>query len=199
MIFTNVLGLIMALRAPPPCRACGRALELSRDGYISIGTLSRSGAGVYNASKWAVNAFSGDRFQKGEVTERRVRCLLLVESRALATPIRTHHRPQGKRERKREDVHLHACAASRGHRPSHPLHGHPASPRHRLDDTWCTGSRDPGLVVTPRARPKVPVCGMDPRPRLFLGLLPDQRPDMFWVSAPVPCCEAGTVLLILYQ
>jgi NADP-dependent 3-hydroxy acid dehydrogenase YdfG len=51
------------------------------------GRTARKGAGVYNASKWAVNAFSESLRQ--EVTGRGVR-ISLVEPGAVDTELRTH-------------------------------------------------------------------------------------------------------------
>jgi NADP-dependent 3-hydroxy acid dehydrogenase YdfG len=51
------------------------------------GRQARKGAGVYNASKWAVNAFSESLRQ--EVTGRGVR-VSLVEPGAVATELRDH-------------------------------------------------------------------------------------------------------------
>ena len=51
------------------------------------GRTARKGAGVYNASKWAVNAFSESLRQ--EVTGRGVR-ISLVEPGAVATELRDH-------------------------------------------------------------------------------------------------------------
>jgi NADP-dependent 3-hydroxy acid dehydrogenase YdfG len=55
------------------------------------GRVARSGSGVYNASKWAVNAFSESLRQ--EVTKRHVR-VSLVEPGAVATELASHNRPE---------------------------------------------------------------------------------------------------------
>lgn len=55
------------------------------------GRVARSGSGVYNASKWAVNAFSESLRQ--EVTKRHVR-ISLVEPGAVATELTSHNRPE---------------------------------------------------------------------------------------------------------
>jgi NADP-dependent 3-hydroxy acid dehydrogenase YdfG len=55
------------------------------------GRVARSGSGVYNASKWAVNAFSESLRQ--EVTKRHVR-VSLVEPGAVATELASHNKPE---------------------------------------------------------------------------------------------------------
>jgi NADP-dependent 3-hydroxy acid dehydrogenase YdfG len=55
------------------------------------GRVARSGSGVYNASKWAVNAFSESLRQ--EVTKRHVR-VSLVEPGAVETELSSHNRPE---------------------------------------------------------------------------------------------------------
>ena len=55
------------------------------------GRTARSGSGAYNATKWAVNAFSESLRQ--EVTKRRVR-VALVEPGAVATELTSHNRPE---------------------------------------------------------------------------------------------------------
>jgi NADP-dependent 3-hydroxy acid dehydrogenase YdfG len=86
MISTNVLGLMYMTHAAVPGMA-----EQGRGDIVNIssvaGRVARSGAGVYNASKWAVNAFSESLRQ--EVTERGVR-VSLVEPGAVATELTDH-------------------------------------------------------------------------------------------------------------
>jgi len=53
--------------------------------------VARSGSGVYNASKWAVNAFSESLRQ--EITRRHVR-VSLVEPGAVSTELASHNRPE---------------------------------------------------------------------------------------------------------
>jgi len=55
------------------------------------GRTARSGSGAYNATKWAVNAFSESLRQ--EVTKRHVR-VALVEPGAVATELTSHNRPE---------------------------------------------------------------------------------------------------------
>jgi NADP-dependent 3-hydroxy acid dehydrogenase YdfG len=55
------------------------------------GRVARSGSGVYNASKWAVNAFSESLRQ--EITRRHVR-VSLVEPGAVSTELASHNRPE---------------------------------------------------------------------------------------------------------
>ena len=61
------------------------------------GRIARLGSGVYNASKWAVNAFSESLRQ--EVTGRGVR-ISLVEPGAVATELTDHiTQPEARRRR----------------------------------------------------------------------------------------------------
>jgi NADP-dependent 3-hydroxy acid dehydrogenase YdfG len=86
MISTNVLGLMYMTHA-----AIDGMVEQGSGDVVNIssvaGRTARKGAGVYNASKWAVNAFSESLRQ--EVTGRGVR-ISLVEPGAVDTELRTH-------------------------------------------------------------------------------------------------------------
>jgi NADP-dependent 3-hydroxy acid dehydrogenase YdfG len=86
MISTNVLGLMYMTHA-----AIDGMVGQGSGDVVNIssvaGRTARRGAGVYNASKWAVNAFSESLRQ--EVTGRGVR-ISLVEPGAVATELRTH-------------------------------------------------------------------------------------------------------------
>ncbi len=57
------------------------------------GRVARSGSGAYNASKWAVNAFSEALRQ--EVTRRHVR-ICLIEPGAVETELVSHNRPNSR-------------------------------------------------------------------------------------------------------
>ncbi|MCU1614790.1 MAG: L-allo-threonine dehydrogenase, NAD(P)-binding [Frankiales bacterium] len=86
MINTNVLGLMYMTHA-----AIDGLVEQGSGDIVNIssvaGRQARRGAGVYNASKWAVNAFSESLRQ--EVTGRGVR-VSLVEPGAVATELTDH-------------------------------------------------------------------------------------------------------------
>jgi NADP-dependent 3-hydroxy acid dehydrogenase YdfG len=86
MINTNVLGLMYMTHA-----AIEGLVEQGSGDVVNIssvaGRQARKGAGVYNASKWAVNAFSASLRQ--EVTGRGVR-IGLVEPGAVATELSSH-------------------------------------------------------------------------------------------------------------
>jgi NADP-dependent 3-hydroxy acid dehydrogenase YdfG len=86
MLSTNVLGLMYMTHA-----AIEGMVEQGSGDVVNIssvaGRTARKGAGVYNASKWAVNAFSESLRQ--EVTGRGVR-VSLVEPGAVDTELRTH-------------------------------------------------------------------------------------------------------------
>jgi NADP-dependent 3-hydroxy acid dehydrogenase YdfG len=86
MMDTNVLGLMYMTHA-----ALDGMVEQGSGDIVNIssvaGRTARKGAGVYNASKWAVNAFSESLRQ--EVTGRGVR-ISLVEPGAVDTELREH-------------------------------------------------------------------------------------------------------------
>ena len=86
MMSTNVLGLMYMTHA-----AIEGMVEQGSGDVVNVssvaGRVARKGAGVYNASKWAVNAFSESLRQ--EVTARGVR-IGLVEPGAVATELTDH-------------------------------------------------------------------------------------------------------------
>jgi NADP-dependent 3-hydroxy acid dehydrogenase YdfG len=86
MMSTNVLGLMYMTHA-----AIDGMVEQGSGDVVNIssvaGRTARLGAGAYNASKWAVNAFSESLRQ--EVTGRGVR-ISLVEPGAVATELTDH-------------------------------------------------------------------------------------------------------------
>lgn len=89
MINTNVLGLMYVTRAALP-HPLSKNAGVSKD-VVNIssvaGRVAGYGSGVYNASKWAVNAFSESLRQ--EVTGRGVR-VSLVEPGAVETELTDH-------------------------------------------------------------------------------------------------------------
>ena len=86
MVSTNVLGLMYMTHA-----AVDGMVEQGSGDIVNLssvaGRTARRGAGVYNASKWAVNAFSESLRQ--EVTGRGVR-ISLVEPGAVRTELTDH-------------------------------------------------------------------------------------------------------------
>src|SRR3954447_25788109 len=86
MISTNVLGLMYMTAAAIDGRVAQGAGDIVNVSSVA-GRTARKGAGVYNASKWAVNAFSESLRQ--EVTGRGVR-ISLVEPGAVATELTDH-------------------------------------------------------------------------------------------------------------
>ena len=96
MIDLNVSALLHATHAALPhlLRAAEsdprRVADVVNVSSVA-GRLARSGSGVYNASKWAVNAFSESLRQ--EITKRHVR-ISLVEPGAVATELSSHNRPE---------------------------------------------------------------------------------------------------------
>lgn len=85
MIDTDVLGVMYMTHAALPhlLRARGTVVQLSSVDGRTAGALT----GVYNAAKWAVNAFSESLRQ--EVTTRGVR-VVLIEPGATATDLASH-------------------------------------------------------------------------------------------------------------
>ena len=91
MIQTNVMGVLYMTHA-----VIDGMLEQGSGDVVNMssvaGRTARKGAGVYNASKWAVNAFSESLRQ--EVTARGVR-ISLVEPGAVTTELISHIRQPG--------------------------------------------------------------------------------------------------------
>ncbi len=90
MIHTNVLGLMYVTHAALPhlLETKGSLVQVSS----VAGRVARVGSGAYNASKWAVNAFSESLRQ--EVTARGVR-VVLIEPGMVATELGDHITDQG--------------------------------------------------------------------------------------------------------
>jgi len=86
MINTNVLGLMYLTHAALPHLLAKGGGDIVNVSSVA-GRVARLGSGVYNASKWAVNAFSESLRQ--EVTERGVR-VVLIEPGAVATELTDH-------------------------------------------------------------------------------------------------------------
>jgi NADP-dependent 3-hydroxy acid dehydrogenase YdfG len=85
MISTNVLGLMYMTHAALP-HLLARRGDVVQVSSVA-GRVARRGAGAYNASKWAVNAFSESLRQ--EVTGRGVR-VAIIEPGAVATELQEH-------------------------------------------------------------------------------------------------------------
>ncbi|MGY1642976.1 SDR family NAD(P)-dependent oxidoreductase [Geodermatophilus sp. SYSU D00703] len=98
MVQTNVMGVLYTTHA-----AIDGMLEQGSGDVVNVssvaGRTARKGAGVYNASKWAVNAFSESLRQ--EVTARGVR-VSLVEPGAVATELSSHITQPEAREASRQ-------------------------------------------------------------------------------------------------
>ena len=96
MVQINVLGLLYCAHAALP-----HLLSAAQDGprrvadLVNIssvaGRVARNGSGVYNATKFGVNAFSESL--RMEVTKRHVR-VSLIEPGAVATELGSHNRPE---------------------------------------------------------------------------------------------------------
>jgi clavulanate-9-aldehyde reducatase len=85
MINTNVLGLMFMTHAALPHLLAGKGSIVQISSVA--GRAARLGSGAYNASKWAVGAFSESLRQ--EVTARGVR-VVLIEPGMVATELREH-------------------------------------------------------------------------------------------------------------
>jgi NADP-dependent 3-hydroxy acid dehydrogenase YdfG len=100
MLHTNVLGLMYMTHA-----AIEGMVEQGSGDIVNVssvaGRVARLGSGVYNASKWAVNAFSESLRQ--EVTGRGVR-IGLVEPGAVATELTDHITQQAAKKAIRDSV-----------------------------------------------------------------------------------------------
>jgi NADP-dependent 3-hydroxy acid dehydrogenase YdfG len=86
MLHTNVLGVMYMTAAAIEGMVAQGSGDVVNVSSVA-GRVARKGAGVYNASKWAVNAFSESLRQ--EVTGRGVR-IGLVEPGAVATELSDH-------------------------------------------------------------------------------------------------------------
>jgi len=96
MVELNVLGLMYVTAAALPHLQRAAEQEPRRvSDLVNVssvaGRVARLGTGAYNATKWAVNAFSEALRQ--EVTEQHVR-VTLVEPGAVATELAGHNRPE---------------------------------------------------------------------------------------------------------
>ncbi len=94
MIDLNVTALLQMTDAALPHLLAAAETEPRRVADVVnissvAGRVARSGSGVYNASKWAVNAFSESLRQ--EVTKRHVR-ISLIEPGAVATELFSHNK-----------------------------------------------------------------------------------------------------------
>jgi NADP-dependent 3-hydroxy acid dehydrogenase YdfG len=94
MLHTNVLGLMYMTHAALPHLLDKGAGDIVNVSSVA-GRIARLGSGGYNASKWAVNAFSESLRQ--EVTTRGVR-ISLVEPGAVATELTDHITHESTRE-----------------------------------------------------------------------------------------------------
>jgi NADP-dependent 3-hydroxy acid dehydrogenase YdfG len=86
MLHTNVFGLMYLTHAALPAMLAAGRGDIVNVSSVA-GRVARLGSGVYNASKWAVNAFSESLRQ--EVTTRGVR-VSLIEPGVVATELTDH-------------------------------------------------------------------------------------------------------------
>jgi len=96
MVELNVLGLMYVTAAAlPHLLAAAEEAPRQVSDLVNVssvaGRVARAGSGAYNATKWAVNAFSEALRQ--EVTERHLR-VTLVEPGAVSTELAGHNRPE---------------------------------------------------------------------------------------------------------
>lgn len=98
MVSTNVLGLMYVTHAAVPHlvqQGSGDVINISS----VAGRTAKPGSGVYNASKWAVNAFSESLRQ--EVTDKGVR-ITLIEPGAVDTELNDRITDDAAREKSKE-------------------------------------------------------------------------------------------------
>ncbi|MGY1821852.1 SDR family NAD(P)-dependent oxidoreductase [Geodermatophilus sp. SYSU D00079] len=98
MVQTNVMGVLHMTHAAIEGMVAQGSGDIVNISSVA-GRTARKGAGVYNASKWAVNAFSESLRQ--EVTARGVR-VSLVEPGAVATELSSHITQPEAREQSRQ-------------------------------------------------------------------------------------------------
>ncbi len=96
MVQLNVLGLLYCTHAALPHLLQAAEQEPRQVADVinvssTAGRIARSNSGVYNATKFGVNAFSESLRQ--EVTTRHVR-VTLVEPGATSTELASHNRPE---------------------------------------------------------------------------------------------------------
>lgn len=101
MISTNVLGLMYATHAVLPLMVKQKSGHIVQVSSVA-GRTTRAGSAVYNASKWAVNAFTDALRQ--EVYEHRIRTTL-IEPGLVATELREHITNQEAKDRVEEWAH----------------------------------------------------------------------------------------------
>ncbi|HYN97098.1 MAG TPA: SDR family NAD(P)-dependent oxidoreductase [Pilimelia sp.] len=94
MVDTNLLGLMYMTHAALPHLLARRGTIVQMSS--TAGRTVRAGTGVYNATKWAVNAFSESLRQ--EVTARGLR-VVVVEPGIVATELREHITQPAAKER----------------------------------------------------------------------------------------------------
>jgi len=98
MLNTNVLGLMYMTHAALPHLVGQGSGDIVNISSVA-GRVARLGSGVYNASKWAVNAFSESLRQ--EVTEKGVR-VVIVEPGAVDTELTDHITHAGAKQQSKE-------------------------------------------------------------------------------------------------
>src|SRR5690348_14888652 len=91
MIDANVYGVLYCTHAALPVLLEGSGTRDIVNVSSVAGRVARAGSGVYNLTKWGVNAFSEALRQ--EVTERHVR-VGIVEPGATVTELASHNRPE---------------------------------------------------------------------------------------------------------
>ena len=90
MIHVNLFGVLYCTHAALPVMLQGGSGHIVNVSSVA-GRVARAGSGVYNLTKWGVNAFSEALRQ--EVTAQGIR-VTIVEPGAVATELPTHNRPE---------------------------------------------------------------------------------------------------------
>src|SRR3954466_3980454 len=91
MIDVNLFGVLYCTHAALPVLLEGEGPRDIVNVSSVAGRVARAGSGVYNLTKWGVNAFSEALRQ--EVTEQGIR-ITLIEPGAVATELPGHNRPE---------------------------------------------------------------------------------------------------------
>ena len=125
MIHTNVLGLMYLTHAALPHLVGQGSGDIVNISSVA-GRVARLGSGVYNASKWGVNAFTESLRQ--EVTERGVRVSVVEPGSGRHRARRPHHAtPEAKAATKQWKASIRSLQRRR-HRPRRRVRRQPAGP-----------------------------------------------------------------------
>ncbi len=92
MVHANLFGVLYCTHAALPLMRAQGSGDIVNVSSVA-GRVATAGAGVYNLTKWGVNAFSEALRQECTASESGVR-VTIVEPGAVTTELRSHNRPQ---------------------------------------------------------------------------------------------------------